>query len=126
MNRKTLSMAVLSIFFVTGAYAAEESFKRIDPWTVIIKRADTNNDGKLTPAEIINFKHSDRYTGFQPFMASHFPKFDFNKDGVLTIEECRRGMKQLDYTDSQVTREFNRDYYGFRALLEEEIERDAR
>jgi EF hand len=118
MNKKTIATAILSILFVTGVYSAEESFKRLDPWTVIVKRADTNNDNNLSPSEIVNFKHSDRYTGFQPFMASHFPKFDANKDGVLTIEECRRGMKQLDYTDGQVTQEFNRDYYGFRALME--------
>jgi hypothetical protein len=55
---------------------------------------------------------------FNHLWLSIFSKFYFNKDCVLTIEECRRGMKQLVHTDGQVTQEFNRDYYGFRTLME--------
>ncbi len=127
MDKKILSAVILSAFFVTSAYSAEESFKRIDPWTVIIYKSDANSSrqirkeknvtGLYSPevafkridpwtvvisrdstkkVEIARLTHSQYYTGFQPVMASHFPKFDFDHDGMLSREECRKGNRRLD------------------------------
>jgi len=120
MDIKTFVTAMLSIFFVTGAYAAED-FKRISPWEVIIYSTDTNlattksgpvgaevDFKRLSPWEVIierdankevgivEFTHDQYYSGFHPVMASHYPRFDFNNDGILTRAECREGMRLLD------------------------------
>jgi hypothetical protein len=127
MAKKTLSIAILSALFVTGAYAAEVDFKRIDPWTVIIYKSDTSKDSNIVKEKNVSgiyspevsFKridpwtviitrdtdmkvkatkltHSQYFAGFQPFMATHYPKFDFDHDGSLSRDECREGMQQLD------------------------------
>lgn len=127
MVKKILVTAILSTFFVSGAYSAEPNFKRISPWEVIIYGADTTDVSNIGPAENVTsayspevaFKridpwtviierdtdtkveaakltHAQYYAGFQPVMASHYPRFDFNNDAVLTREECREGMQQLD------------------------------
>jgi len=75
--------------------------------------ADQDADSRLSPSEIVAFGERDHYTGFQPFMADHFAKFDFNGDGYLSFDECRKGMKQAGYSDEQVVAEFKRDH-GFR------------
>ena len=54
-----------------------------DPAKVV---ADTN-------VRITAQTHDQEYPGFQPLMASHYPKYDFNNDGILTVEECQEGMK---------------------------------
>jgi EF hand domain-containing protein len=114
MYKRLIATALLGILPVTMAYSTEGLLH----WVDVMKKADSNKDDKITPSEIVNFKHEDRYVGFQPFMASHFSRFDFNNDGYLSMEECREGMKKLDYSDKQVTGEFTRDYYGFRGLME--------
>lgn len=83
------------------------------PWTDVIKMADADNDSKLSHSEVMNFAEREHFQGFQPFMANHFTKFDFNKDGFLSFEECRKGMQESGYTDEQVIAEFKRDH-GFR------------
>ena len=87
------------------------------PWTDVLTIADENKDQKLTSAEIMNFAKREHFQGFQPFMASHFQKYDFNKDGFLSFEECRKGMKMDGYSDDQMVAEFNRDH-GFKPWKE--------
>jgi len=118
MNMKILAVSALAALFSTGAQSADGLVK----WTDLLKNADADKDAKITPAEIVHFKHEDVYVGFQPFMAAHFQTFDFNHDGSLSMEECREGMKKLGYSDEQVTREFRRDYFGFRGLMEKEMQ----
>jgi Ca2+-binding EF-hand superfamily protein len=112
-NKKILTTVILSAFFATSVYAESTI-----PWEKVWAKADTNNDGKLNSTEVVTFTHAQMYPGFQPYMASHFSKYDFNNDGELSMEECHKGMAELDHSDGQVTQEFNRDYYGFRALVE--------
>jgi EF hand domain-containing protein len=116
MFKRLLLTALVSIFSVNMANAAEGFMH----WVDVMKKADIDNDNMISPSEIVGFSHEDIYVGFQPFMASHFSRFDFNNDGYLSMEECRQGMKNLDYSDKQVTREFTRDHFGFRGMMEGE------
>lgn len=110
MNMKILAVSTLIAVFITGVQSAEGFLSWID----IMKSADVDKDAKITPAEIVNFTHESEYPGFQPYMASHFPLFDFNGDGALSMDECRDGMKKLGLSDEQVTTEFKRDFYNLR------------
>jgi hypothetical protein len=83
------------------------------PWADVVKMADLDQDRKLSAAEILNFPHHEHFQGFQPFMANHFQKYDFNQDGFLSFEECRKGMKMDGYSEEQMVAEFKRDH-GFR------------
>jgi len=121
MNTKILALSAVMVFLSTGALSAGTSTQ----WTDVMKNADADKDQKVTPSEIVNFKHEDVYVGFQPFMAAHFTLFDFNHDGYLSLDECREGMRNLGYSDQQVTREFRRDYFGFRGLMEQEMQKDS-
>lgn len=83
------------------------------PWADVMKLADKNDDGKLSPSEIVYFEQRDHYTGFQPFMVDHFPKFDFDGDGFLSFEECQKGMQMAGYSDEEVMNQYKRDF-GFK------------
>jgi EF hand domain-containing protein len=122
MYTRIITIALLFMLPITSTYSAEGFMN----WVDVMKKADIDKDSKVSPSEVVNFKHADRYVGFQPFMASHFSRFDFNNDGYLSMEECREGMKQLDYSDKQVTREFTRDHFGFRGMMDHEQHRDRK
>ena len=127
MDKKTLSIAILSTLIVTGTFSAEADFKRISPWEVIIYKSDAKNDSNIGKAknvtgvyspeiafksvdpwpviitrdtdkkvEAAKLTHGQYYAGFQPVMDSHFPKYDFDHDGILSRKECRAGFQQLD------------------------------
>lgn len=104
------SSVLAGLVAIPAGFACADGFM---PWTDVLRMADEDADSRLSPSEILNFGERDHYTGFQPFMADHFARFDFNGDGYLSFDECRKGMKQSGYSDEQVVAEFKRDH-GFR------------
>ena len=89
MKIKTLMLVILSNFFITGGYAAGNY---VDFRTAVLG----HDPAKVVPdtnVRITALTHDQEYPGFQPLMASHYSRFDFNNDGILTVEECQEGMK---------------------------------
>jgi len=107
--KKIIVVFVMCLLPLATAVGAEG----FAPWTDVMKQADTDNDDRLSPSEVMYFENRDHYLGFQPFMAGHFPKFDFDGDGFLSFEECRKGMQMAGYSDEEVMQQFKRDF-GFR------------
>lgn len=105
---KPFSLGLLAV--VATATVSAAGFA---PWTDVLKMADKNNDGKLSPGEIVHFEQRDHYSGFQPFMVDHFPKYDFDGDGFLSFEECKKGMQMAGYSDEEIMMQYKRDF-GFR------------
>ena len=105
---KYLWLGLLSV--ISSSVLANPGFA---PWTEVMILADKNDDKKLSPNEIMYFEQRDHYTGFQPFMVDHFPKFDFDGDGLLSFEECKKGMQMAGYSDEEVMTQYKRDF-GFR------------
>ncbi len=77
------------------------------PWTDVLKMADTDGDGMVNPKEVMYFEAADRHYGFQPFMADHFKDFDTDKDGMVSMEEAKAGMKALEMSDEDMSRMFH-------------------
>ncbi len=122
MKIKTLLIAMMSTLFATGAYAAggHVDFRtavlghdpaKVVPDTNVEIRARTqghvdwrtavlgHDPAKVKPdasSEITTQTHAQKYGGFNPYMTSHYPRFDLNNDGILSTEECRQGIAQLD------------------------------
>ena len=100
------------LFISFGALAAG-----FQPWTEVLESADTDHDGKVSPSEVVFFEASDHFKGFQPFMADHFQDFDSDGDGLVSLDECRSGMKSLNMTDDEVSEAFYTDF-GFQPRSE--------
>jgi hypothetical protein len=104
------AFVIAAAVFLPSGFVAADAFM---PWQKVLEVADVDRDSRLSPEEILKFEQRDHFMGFQPFMADHFSKYDFNEDGFLSLEECRKGMQEAGYSDAQVTAEFKRDH-GFR------------
>lgn len=79
-------------------------------WQVVIEKADTDHDGKVSMEEVKVFPHRSEFLGFQAFMADHFIAFDHDNDGNLTQEELRDGITSIGMDDDQV---YNGFLHGF-------------
>jgi len=113
-RRRNLMKKILALIVVCFlAIASVSGAQGFAPWMDVMKQADKDNDGRLSPNELMYFENRDHYLGFQPFMADHFPKFDFDGDGFLSFKECREGMEMAGYSDDEVMQQFTRDF-GFR------------
>lgn len=94
-------IAILALTLVGAASAVQaEGFM---PWTDVMMQADTNHDGALTMAEVKNYKASDHFIGFQPFMADHFQDYDTNGDGKVSMAELKAGTIRDQMTDPEVS-----------------------
>lgn len=98
-------LTVLLIIGMTGFSfnAAAEGFT---PWPEVLKMADSDKDGKVSPHEVMFFESSDHFVGFQPFMADHFQDFDVDGDGFVSLNECRSGVEKLGMSDTQISQAF--------------------
>ena len=84
---------ILAVIFACLTPAAIVFVAVFAPWMDVMQMADTDIDSQLSTNEVMNFAKRDHYTGLQPFMADHFSNLDFNGDGFLRFEECRKEMQ---------------------------------
>jgi len=75
-------------------------------WVETIHNADKNGDGMLTPTEVMYYDASAHEAGFRPFMVDHFAAWDFDSDGMVSMDEIHRGMEQAKMTDKDMDRAF--------------------
>jgi hypothetical protein len=76
------------------------------PWTDVMKMADKNSDGMITPSEVMYFESSAHFVGFQPFMADHFKDFDADGDGMVSMDEASAGTDKLGMSDAATSKAF--------------------
>jgi len=103
MKLKTLIAATLFLAS-SGALAAESA--GFTGWIEVIHAADKNSDGMLTPAEVMYYDATSHEAGFRPFMVDHFAAWDFDNDGMVSMDEIHQGMEKAAMTDKDMDREF--------------------
>ena len=95
----SLTVAVLTAaaLFAPGTAEAGKDKKKGGTLEATFKKLDTNNDGKLSPAEFSKLGHAkkDGKTAKKPGKTNKkhealFAKLDTNKDGFLSLEEFKR------------------------------------
>lgn len=101
---KTRILAVSLILAASGAMAEETA--GFASWLETVHKADKNADGMLTPTEIMYYDASQHEAGFRPFMVDHFAAWDFNADGMVSMDEISQGMKKANMTDKDMSRAF--------------------
>ena len=103
---KKLSLTVFAVLITAGLSTAQaDGFM---PWTDIMKMADENNDSMVSPNEVMTFKFAAQYPGFQPFIATHFMKFDANSDGMISADEFHSEMGTMRMTDDDMNAAFTK------------------
>ena len=101
---KSVVLVLLAIGFTgLSVNVAAEGFT---PWPEVLKMADSNDDGRVSPHEVMFFDSAEHFVGFQPFMADHFQDFDADGDGFVSLDECRSGVKKLGMTDTEISQAF--------------------
>jgi len=98
-----MGIAVLGLGLLVGNVANAEGFM---PWTDVMKMADTDKDGMLTPREVMYFEGSDSHVGFQPFMVDHFKDFDTDGDGMVSAAELAAAKDKLGMSDDDMSKAF--------------------
>lgn len=103
MNAKMIIAATL--LAVSSSTLAAES-AGFTGWVETIHRADKNQDGMLTPTEIMYYDPQSHEAGFRPFMVDHFAAWDFNHDSMVDMDEIHKGMEAAKMTDKDMERAF--------------------
>jgi hypothetical protein len=101
---KTRILAVSLILAANGGLAAETA--GFASWLETVHKADKNADGMLTPTEVMYYDAAAHEIGFRPFMVDHFAAWDFNDDGMVSMEEIEQGRKQAAMTDDDMSQAF--------------------
>jgi hypothetical protein len=101
---KTRILAVSLILAANGALAGESA--GFASWLETVHKADKNSDGMLTPTEVMYYDATAHEAGFRPFMVDHFAAWDFNGDGMVSMDEISQGMKKAGMTDKDMSRAF--------------------
>jgi Ca2+-binding EF-hand superfamily protein len=103
-----MQKSVLPVLLVLGAmsFAMLVNAEGFTPWPDVLKMADKDGDGKVSPSEVMFFDSDEHFVGFQPFMADHFKDFDSDGDGFVSLDECRSGIEKLGMSDDQITKAF--------------------
>ncbi len=96
----------LGIAIVMACAAGAAGAEGFMPWTDVVKMADGNADGMLTPTEVMYFKEAGEYPGFMPFMTDHFKGFDTDQDGMVSKAELDAAMQKYGMTDTQMSKAF--------------------
>jgi hypothetical protein len=100
MIRRKLLIGALSMAFAGGAFAqaAKTDAKAApkDDWMARFKKADANNSGGLSKAELE--KTGPNEFGF---IKRNFDQLDTNKDGQVTIAERDAGLKAAQAKDAK-------------------------
>ena len=102
---KKLSVAASAALLAASIGAAQGA--GFMPWTDIMKMADTNKDGAVSPMEVMTFKFATEYPGFQPFIATHFMRLDTNEDGMISVAEFHSQMAEMEMADGDVNQAFS-------------------
>ncbi len=102
---KTTIMIAVTLLIVSGAALAADS-AGFTGWVETIHRADSNQDGMITPTEIAMYDPEAHEAGFRPFMIDHFAAWDFNHDMMVDMDEIKKGMEQAKMTDKDMERAF--------------------
>ena len=97
-------VAALLVLATGGALAAESA--GFTGWIEVIHAADKNGDGMLTPTEVMYYDSSSHEAGFRPFMVDHFAAWDFDNDGMVSMDEIHKGMEAASMTDKDMDRAF--------------------
>jgi hypothetical protein len=97
-------LAIVLALVAGGALAAESA--GFTGWVETIHNADKNGDGMLTPTEVMYYNPSAHEAGFRPFMVNHFADWDFDNDGMVSMDEIHRGMEQANMTDKDMDKAF--------------------
>ena len=103
MRRIALGMAFLGLGLVVGGTLNAAGFM---PWTDVMKMADADDDGMLTPREVMYFEGREAHAGFQPFMVDHFKDFDTNGDGMVSSDELTAAKAKLGMSDEEMSKAF--------------------
>jgi hypothetical protein len=103
MNKYGCSAVLLMMTLGVVNFAAAEGFK---PWPEVLAMADANDDGMVSPHEVMFFESADHFVGFQPFMADHYQDFDADGDGNVSLDECRSGVAKLGMSDEEISKAF--------------------
>jgi hypothetical protein len=101
---KTRILAVSLVLAASGAFGAETA--GFAAWLETVHKADKNADGMLTPSEVMYYNPADHEIGFRPFMVDHFAAWDFNDDGMVSMEEIDAGRKKAAMSDDDMTKSF--------------------
>lgn len=103
MNVKMIIAATL-MAVSSGVLAADSA--GFTGWVETIHRADSNQDGMITPTEIAMYDPTAHEAGFRPFMIDHFAAWDFNHDMMVDMAEIKKGMEAASMTDKDMERAF--------------------
>jgi hypothetical protein len=103
MRNIVLTACVLAFTMGSTQFAAAEGFM---PWTDVMKMADSDKDGMLTPKEVMYFKSADTHSGFRPFMVDHFADFDTDGDGMVSEGEMKAAVERLGMSDADMSKAF--------------------
>ncbi|MEM7468357.1 MAG: hypothetical protein AAF387_15920 [Pseudomonadota bacterium] len=97
----SIAKLFLSIFFakIFIFSAAAQGFM---PWNDVLTLADIDRDGKVTKVELTKFGPTDEIPGFVPWMSDHWADLDADKDGDVSLDECRSGIEAAGWTDDEI------------------------
>ena len=101
---KTRIMALALALVAGGAYAGEQA--GFAAWLDTVHKADRNGDGMLTPSEVVYYDATAHEAGFRPFMVDHFAAWDYDGDGMVSMDEIKKGMDEAGMTDKDMSRAF--------------------
>jgi len=104
MKTTTLAVSLTLALAVSAALAGETA--GFASWLDTVHKADKNSDGMLTPTEIMYYDPEAHEAGFRPFMVDHFAAWDFDGDGMVSMDEISKGMTAAGMTDKDMSRAF--------------------
>jgi hypothetical protein len=98
-------IAAIALALAAGSALAGET-AGFASWLDTVHKADRNSDGMLTPTEIAYYDPGAHEAGFRPFMVDHFAAWDFDGDGMVSMDEIKKGMDKAGMTDKDMSRAF--------------------
>lgn len=101
---KTRILALSLALAAGGAFAGDTA--GFASWLDTVHKADKNSDGMLTPTEIMYYDPEAHEAGFRPFMVDHFAAWDFDGDGMVSMDEIHQGMEKAGMTDKDMSKAF--------------------
>lgn len=90
---------IFVLFFLGIANSNAQGFM---PWEDVLKLADANADGKVTKVEVRSFGPTEEIPGFVPWITDHWADLDADKDGDVSLDECRSGIDAAKWTDEEI------------------------